>query len=125
MAIEVAEDRQAIQTSVRELARAKIAPRAAEIDLSAEFPRDVVEMFRRHDVFAIAFTPEYGGLSGSALTLAIAVEEIAKVCATSALLLAVQGLGGYPILLGGSDEQKREFLPELASGNKIAAYALS
>lgn len=125
MAIEVAEDRQAIQTSVRELARAKIAPRAAEIDLSAEFPRDVVEMFRQHDVFAIAFTPEYGGLSGSALTLAIAVEEIAKVCATSALLLAVQGLGGYPILLGGSDEQKREFLPELASGNKIAAYALS
>lgn len=125
MAIEVAEDRQAIQTSVRELARAKIAPRAAEIDLSAEFPRDVVEMFRQHDVFAIAFAPEYGGLSGSALTLAIAVEEIAKVCATSALLLAVQGLGGYPILLGGSDEQKREFLPELASGNKIAAYALS
>lgn len=125
MAIEVAEDRSAIQASVRELARAKIAPRAAEIDQSAEFPRDVVEMFRQQDVFAIAFSPEYGGLSGSALTLAIAVEEIAKVCATSALLLAVQGLGGYPILLGGSDEQKREFLPQLASGNKLAAYALS
>jgi len=125
MAIEVAADRQAIQASVRELARAKIAPRAAEIDRSAEFPRDVVEMFRAQDIFAIPFTPEYGGLSGSALTLAIAVEEIAKVCATSALLLAVQGLGGYPILLGGTDEQKREFLPELASGSKIAAYALS
>jgi alkylation response protein AidB-like acyl-CoA dehydrogenase len=125
MVIEIAEDRQAIQASVRELARAKIAPRAAEIDRSAEFPRDVVEMFRQQDVFAIPFTPEYGGLSGSALTLAIAVEEIAKVCATSALILAVQGLGGYPILLGGSDEQKREFLPELASGNRLAAYALS
>ncbi|MGA8206470.1 MAG: acyl-CoA dehydrogenase family protein, partial [Candidatus Dormiibacterota bacterium] len=125
MAIEVAADRSAIQTSVRELARAKIAPRAAEIDQSAEFPRDVVEMFRQQDVFAIPFSPEYGGLSGSALTLAIAVEEIAKVCATSALLLAVQGLGGYPILLGGTEEQKREFLPQLASGNKLAAYALS
>ncbi|MGA8427062.1 MAG: acyl-CoA dehydrogenase family protein [Candidatus Dormiibacterota bacterium] len=125
MAIEVAEDRSAIQTSVRELARAKIAPRAAQIDQSAEFPRDVVEMFRQQDVFAIPFSPEYGGLSGSALTLAIAVEEIAKVCATSALLLAVQGLGGYPILLGGTEEQKREFLPQLASGNKLAAYALS
>jgi alkylation response protein AidB-like acyl-CoA dehydrogenase len=125
MAIEVLQDRQAIQASVRELARAKIAPRAAEIDRSAEFPKDVVQMFRDQDIFAIPFTPEYGGLSGSALTLAIAVEEIAKVCATSALLLAVQGLGGYPILLGGTDEQKREFLPELASGNKIAAYALS
>jgi alkylation response protein AidB-like acyl-CoA dehydrogenase len=125
MAIEVLEDRQAIQASVRELARAKIAPRAAEIDQSAEFPTDVVAMFREQDIFAIPFTPEYGGLSGSALTLAIAVEEIAKVCATSALLLAVQGLGGYPILLGGTDEQKREFLPDLASGSKIAAYALS
>jgi alkylation response protein AidB-like acyl-CoA dehydrogenase len=126
MAIEVAaEDRQAIQASVRELVRAKIAPRAAEIDRSAEFPWDVVEVFRQQDVFAIPFAPEYGGLSGSALTLAIAVEEIAKSCATSALLLAVQGLGGYPILLGGSDEQKREFLPELASGRKLAAYALS
>jgi alkylation response protein AidB-like acyl-CoA dehydrogenase len=125
MAIEVLQDRQAIQASVRELARAKIAPRAAEIDQSGEFPRDVVQMFRDQDIFAIPFTPEYGGLSGSALTLAVAVEEIAKVCATSALLLAVQGLGGYPILLGGTDEQKREFLPELANGCKIAAYALS
>ena len=125
MATEVREDRQAIQASVRELAQARIAPRAAEIDQTAEFPWDVVEMFRQQDIFAIAFAPEYGGLSGSALTLAMAVEEIAKDCATSALLLAVQGLGGYPILLGGSEEQKREFLPELASGRKLAAYALS
>jgi alkylation response protein AidB-like acyl-CoA dehydrogenase len=125
MVTEVREDLQAIQASVRELAQAKIAPRAAEIDRTAEFPWDVVELFRQQDVFAIAFDPEYGGVSGSALTLATAVEEIAKVCATSALLLAVQGLGGYPLLLGGSEEQKREFLPELASGRKVAAYALS
>jgi alkylation response protein AidB-like acyl-CoA dehydrogenase len=125
MVTEVREDLQAIQASVRELAQAKIAPRAADIDRTAEFPWDVVELFRQQDVFAIAFDPEYGGVSGSALTLATAVEEIAKVCATSALLLAVQGLGGYPLLLGGSEEQKREFLPELASGRKVAAYALS
>ncbi|HEY6537428.1 MAG TPA: acyl-CoA dehydrogenase family protein [Candidatus Dormibacteraeota bacterium] len=125
MATDVREDLQAIGAQVRELALAKIAPRAAEIDRSAEFPWDVVELFRQHDIFAIAFEPEYGGLSGSALTLALAVEEIARVCATSALLLAVQGLGGYPILLGGSEAQKREFLPQLASGQRIAAYALS
>jgi alkylation response protein AidB-like acyl-CoA dehydrogenase len=125
MVTEVREDLQAIQASVRELAQAKIAPRAADIDRTAEFPWDVVELFRKQDVFAIAFDPEYGGVSGSALTLATAVEEIAKVCATSALLLAVQGLGGYPLLLGGSEEQKRVFLPELASGRKVAAYALS
>ena len=90
MVTEVREDLQAIQASVRELAQAKIAPRAAEIDRTAEFPWDVVALFRQQDVFAIAFDPEYGGVSGSALTLATAVEEIAKVCATSALLLAVQ-----------------------------------
>jgi alkylation response protein AidB-like acyl-CoA dehydrogenase len=125
MVTEVREDLQAIQATVRELAQAKIAPRAADIDRTQEFPADIVELFRQQDIFAIAFAPEYGGLSGSALTLAMAVEEIAKVCATSALLLALQGLGGYPVLLGGSKEQKREFLPELASGRKLAAYALT
>ncbi|MGH7609996.1 MAG: acyl-CoA dehydrogenase family protein [Candidatus Dormibacteria bacterium] len=125
MAVEVSEERATLQASVRELARSKVAPRAAEIDRSGEFPWDMVELFRQHDVFAIAFPAEYDGLSGSALTLALAVEEVAKVCATSALLLAVQALGGYPLLLGGSAEQKREFLPQLASGAKIAAYALS
>ncbi len=125
MATEVREDRLAIQASVRELARERIAPRAAEIDRSGEFPQDIVDLLREQDVFAIPFAPEYQGVSGSALTTALAVEEIAKVCATSALLLAVQGLGGYPIVLGGSEAQRREFLPQLASGSKIAAYALS
>ncbi|MBV8195696.1 MAG: acyl-CoA dehydrogenase family protein, partial [Candidatus Dormibacteraeota bacterium] len=69
--------------------------------------------------------PEYGGLSGSALTLNVAIEEIAKVCATSALILAVQALCGYPIMLAGSDEQKQRLLPDLASGAKLCAYALS
>jgi alkylation response protein AidB-like acyl-CoA dehydrogenase len=125
MSVEVQEDRQAIQASVRELALGRIGKRAAEIDRTAEFPWDVVELFREHDTFAVAFPPQYGGLSGSALTLSLVIEEVAKVCATSALLLAVQALGGYPILLGGNDQQKQTYLPELASGRKIAAYALS
>jgi alkylation response protein AidB-like acyl-CoA dehydrogenase len=125
MAVEVHEDRQAIQASVRELARGRIAKRAAEIDRTSEYPWDVVELFREQDTFAVAFPSQYGGLSGSALTLSLVIEEVAKVCATSALLLAVQALGGYPILLGGSDQQKQTYLPELASGRKIAAYALS
>ncbi|MHB8332102.1 MAG: acyl-CoA dehydrogenase family protein [Candidatus Dormibacteria bacterium] len=125
MAVEAKEERQAIQASVRELARGRIAPRAAEIDRSGEYPWDVVQLFREQDVFAIAFPPAYGGLSGSALTLSLVIEEIATVCATSALLLAVQALGGYPILIGGSEQQKRTYLPELAAGRQIAAYALS
>jgi len=114
-----------IQRSVRELAAARIAPRAAEIDEKEEFPWDVVELFRSHDLFSLPFQPEYGGLSGSALTLNVAIEEVAKVCATSALILAVQALGGYPIMIGGSEEQKQRLLPDLASGRKLAAYALS
>src|SRR5438445_4145539 len=114
-----------IRQSVRELARDKIAPRAAEIDATGEFPWDVVELFRQQDLFALPFPPEHGGLSGSALTLNVAIEEIAKVCATSALILAVQALGGYPIMIAGSDEQKNRLLPDLASGAKLCAYALS
>jgi alkylation response protein AidB-like acyl-CoA dehydrogenase len=125
MDVRLNEEQLMIQRSVRELAQARIAPRAAEIDEKEEFPRDVVELFRTHDLFALPFPPEYGGLSGSALTLNVAIEEVAKVCATSALILAVQALGGYPIMIGGTEEQKQRFLPDLASGRKLAAYALS
>ncbi|MFI5313415.1 MAG: acyl-CoA dehydrogenase family protein [Candidatus Dormibacteria bacterium] len=119
------EEQLLIRQSVRELARERIAPRAREIDATAEFPWDVVDLFRSHDIFSLPFPPEYGGLSGSALTLNVAIEEVAKACASSALILAVQALGGYPIMLGGSAEQKQRFLPDLASGRKLAAYALT
>jgi alkylation response protein AidB-like acyl-CoA dehydrogenase len=119
------EEQHLIRQTVRDLVRDRIAPRARDIDATGEFPWDVVEVFRSHDLFALPFPAEYGGVSGSALTLNIAIEEIAKACATSALILAVQALGGYPIMLGGSAEQKQRFLPELASGKKLAAYALT
>jgi alkylation response protein AidB-like acyl-CoA dehydrogenase len=125
MDVRLNEEQLMIQGSVRELTQARIAPRAAEIDEKEEFPWDIVELFRSHDIFALPFPPEHGGLSGSALTLNVAIEEIAKACATSALILAVQALGGYPIMLGGSEEQKARFLPDLAGGRKLAAYALS
>ena len=125
MAVQAEVEGLALRDAVRELARERIEPRAAEIDRTAQYPWDVVDLFRTHDVYAVAFPPEYGGVSGSALTLAMVVEEVAKVCATSSLLLAVQALGGYPILLGGSEAQRREFLPRLASGELISAYALS
>jgi len=119
------EEQLMIQASVRELAQARIAPRAAAIDETEEFPTDVVELFRSHDIFALPFPPEYGGLSGSALTLNVAIEEVAKVCATSALILAVQALGAYPIMLAATEEQKQRWLPDLANGRRLCAYALS
>ena len=125
MDVRLNEEQRAIQESVRELARNKIAPRAGDIDRSGEFPWDVVDLFRAQDLFALPFAPEYGGLSGSALTLNVAIEELAKACASSALILAVQALGGYPVMLAGTDEQKQRLLPDLASGKKLAAYALT
>jgi len=123
--IRLSEEQAEIRATVRTLARDKIAPRAAEIDRTEEFPWDIVDLFRSNDILSLPFPPEYGGLSGSALTCNIAIEEIAHACATSALILAVQGLGGYPIILAGNDEQKKRLLPDLASGKNIGAYALT
>jgi alkylation response protein AidB-like acyl-CoA dehydrogenase len=114
-----------IRDLVRTLARERIAPRAAEIDKSADFPWDVVELFRENDLFGVMYDEEYGGIGASALTTLVAIEEISKVCATSGLIIAVQELGSLAIKLAATDEQKERWLPKLASGEWLAAYALT
>jgi alkylation response protein AidB-like acyl-CoA dehydrogenase len=114
-----------IRALVRSLARERIAPRAAEIDKSAEFPWDIVELFRENAIFSTLADEEYGGVGASALTTFVSVEEISKACATSGLILAVQELGALAFKLAGSEEQKRRFLPKLASGEWLSAYALT
>jgi alkylation response protein AidB-like acyl-CoA dehydrogenase len=114
-----------IRELVRTLARDRIAPRAAEIDKAAEFPWDVVDLYRENGLFGLMFDSEYGGVGASALMTLIAIEEVSKVCATSGLVLAGQELGGLGIKLAGTEEQKRRFLPKLASGEWLAAYALT
>ncbi len=110
---------------VRALARERIGPRAAEIDASHEFPWDIVELYRENDIFGLFFGEEFGGLGTGALLSLVAIEEVAKVCATSALLLAVQELGSLGLKLAGSEEQRQRWLPRLASGEWLAAYALT
>jgi alkylation response protein AidB-like acyl-CoA dehydrogenase len=110
---------------VRTLARERVAPRAAEIDKTAEFPWDMVELFREHELFGILYDEEYGGLGASALMALVAVEELSKVCATTGLILAVQELGSLGLKLAGTDEQKERYLPRLASGEWLCAYALT
>jgi alkylation response protein AidB-like acyl-CoA dehydrogenase len=114
-----------IRELVRAVARERIAPRAAEIDSSAEFPWDVVEAFRENGLFGLLFDEEHGGIGASALMTLVAIEEVSKVCATSGLILAVQELGSLGIKLAGTDEQKSRFLPALATGETLAAYALT
>jgi alkylation response protein AidB-like acyl-CoA dehydrogenase len=110
---------------VRTLARERIAPRAAEIDESHEFPWDIVELYRENDLFGLSFEEAYGGIGTGTLLALIAIEEVSKVCATSGLILAVQELGSLGLKLAGSDEQKDRFLPKLASGEWLCAYALT
>ena len=114
-----------IRELVRTLARERIAPRAAEIDESHEFPWDVVELFREHGIFGLLFDEEHGGTGTGTLLALVAIEEVSKVCATSGLILAVQELGSLGLKLAGTEEQKARFLPGLASGEVLAAYALT
>jgi alkylation response protein AidB-like acyl-CoA dehydrogenase len=114
-----------IRELVRTLARERIAPRAAEIDRSAEFPWDLVELMRQHELFGLPFDEEFGGTGTGALMVLVAIEEISKVCASTGLILAVQELGSLGLKLAGTDEQKERYLPRLASGEWLAAYALT
>ncbi len=110
---------------VRTLARERIAPRAAAIDESHEFPWDVVELFRENEIFGLLYDEAHGGLGTGTLLALVAIEEVSKVCATSGLILAVQELGSLGLKLAGSEQQQQRFLPRLASGEWLAAYALT
>ncbi len=121
----LSEEQREIRDLVRQLARERIAPRAAEIDESHEFPWDIVELYRENDLFGLLFDEEYGGLGTGTLLALIAIEEVSKVCAPSALILASQELGSLGLKLAGNEEQKRRYLPRLASGEWLAAYALT
>jgi alkylation response protein AidB-like acyl-CoA dehydrogenase len=108
-----------------QLTRERVAPRAAEIDSEAVFPNDIRTLFADHDLFGLPFSTEFGGTGTGTLMLCIAIEEIAKACASSALMLALQDLGSLPIRLAGTDELKSRLLPRFASGELLAAFALS
>src|SRR3982074_3092583 len=100
-----------IREMVREAAEDKIAPRSREVDETAEFPQDWVALLRDLGLFGIPFKRESGGISGSPLTLAVAVEELSKVDATAGLMLAVQALGGYPLNIAPPEAQKQKWIP--------------
>jgi alkylation response protein AidB-like acyl-CoA dehydrogenase len=110
---------------VRQLVAERVAPRAAAIDESGEFPWDIQKLFAENDLLGIPFPAEYGGLGASFLTYVKVVEEVAKACASSSLIIAVQELGALPIIIAGNHEQKQKYIPKLASGEWTAAYALT
>jgi alkylation response protein AidB-like acyl-CoA dehydrogenase len=111
--------------AIRQIVREQVAPRAAEIDAKAEYPWDLRRLFAEHDLLGLPFAEEHGGTGTGSLMLNIAVEEIAKACASSALILMLQDLGTLPIRLHGTRELQGRFLPRCATGEWSPAFALS
>src|SRR3954463_10653462 len=111
--------------TIRQIVDERVRPRAADIDRAGEYPWDIRKLFAEQDILALPFAPEYGGTGTGTLMLQVAVEEIARACASSALILMIQELGTLPIQMFGSDELKERFLPRCATGEWSPAFCLS
>ena len=114
-----------LREAVRELVIDKVVPRAAEIDETGEFPWDVYEALRAADFHAIHIPEEYGGQGGDALAACLVIEEVARGCASSSLIPAVNKLGTLPLMIAADDELLQRYLPQVASGEAMFSYALS
>jgi alkylation response protein AidB-like acyl-CoA dehydrogenase len=121
----LSEEHEALRQAVAQLAKDKIAPRAAEIDESGEFPQDVYDALRTAGFHAIHIPTEYGGEGGDALAVCLVIEEVARVCASSSLIPAVNKLGTMPLIVAADDDLLNRYLPEVASGEAMFSYALS
>ncbi len=119
------EEQEMIRELCHQLAEEKIFPVRDQYDEEQTFPWDVVKAMAEADLFGIFIPEEYGGLGGGVMELCVAVEELSRVCGGIALALAASALGSFPIILFGSEEQKQKYLPDLAAGKKLAAFALT
>ena len=124
-AFDLPEEHVLLRESVRALADDKIAPRAAEIDEKAEFPWDVYEALTGAELHAAHIPEAYGGAGADAIATAVIIEEVARACASSSLIPAVNKLGTMPLLLAGSEDIKHRYLPPVARGEGMFSYALS
>ncbi len=119
------EEQLEIKEIARKVAEEKIKPLRAKYDEGHEFPWEIVEVFKQTDLFAVLVPEEYGGISGKVVDVAIITEEFSRICGGIGLSLGGSGLGMYPILISGSEEQKQKYLPLIADGEKLAAFALT
>ncbi len=119
------EDQIMIRDLARQIAVEKIVPVRAELDEQNKFPTDIMKAMAQADLFGIYIPEEYGGLGKKSLDLYIAIEEISKACVGVSTSYAANALGTYPILLHGSDAQKKKYLPDIASGKNLAAFGLT
>lgn len=114
-----------LQDMARRLAREKVAPGAAQRDIDGEFPHDMLELMKENGLLGIDFPSDYGGMEAGLMSLCIVIEELAKVDAATSMMPSTQELGSLPIILAGNHDQKKKYLEPLASGEKLAAFALT
>ncbi|MFD7505813.1 acyl-CoA dehydrogenase [Streptomyces sp. NPDC059850] len=119
------EEHDMLRDSVRSLAEAKIAPFAAEVDEEGRFPQEALDSLVANDLHAVHVPESFGGAGADALATVIVIEEVARVCASSSLIPAVNKLGSLPVILSGSEELKKRYLSPLAKGDAMFSYCLS
>ena len=119
------EEQQMIVDLARKIAQEKIKPVREHYDETEEFPWPIVEELAKADLCGVYIPQEYGGFGGGVMNLVLVVEELCKVDGGISLALAATALGTFPILLGGNEEQKKKYLPDIASGKKLAAFGLT
>ncbi|MFH8762965.1 acyl-CoA dehydrogenase [Streptomyces althioticus] len=119
------EEHDMLRDAVRSLAEAKIAPHAAAVDEEARFPREALDALVANDLHAVHVPDEYGGAGADALATVIVIEEVARVCASSSLIPAVNKLGSLPVILSGSEALKKKYMAPLAKGEGMFSYCLS
>ncbi|MGW2561455.1 acyl-CoA dehydrogenase [Streptomyces sp. NPDC001514] len=119
------EEHDMLRETVRSLAEAKIAPFAAAVDEEARFPQEALDALVASDLHAVHVPEEYGGAGADALATVIVIEEVARVCASSSLIPAVNKLGSLPVILSGSEDLKKKYLGPLAKGDAMFSYCLS
>jgi len=115
--------REGWREKAREVAKTIVAPRAAEIDEKGEFAWDLSEAYSKYGFLSLLIPKEYGGMDTDITSFCIVTEEIARICASSALLVIVQAVGTMPVVLGGTNELKRKVLPKLAQEKGLICFA--
>ena len=119
------EEQKMIKQLARQIAEERIKPVREHYDRTGEFPWEIVEVLAKSDMFRVFIPEEYDGLGGGVFEMALVTEELSRVCGGIALAFAGTALGAYPIILFGSEEQKRHYLPDIAAGKRLAAFALT
>lgn len=121
----LSEEQQMIRELAEQIAREKIRPVRAQLDEAEEFPTEILKILAQSDLFGVSIPEEYGGMGGGILENCLAVEQLARACIGVATSYAASGLGAYPILLYGSEAQKAAYLPDIAAGKRLAAFAVT